>query len=281
MKLYPSLTYGKQHPRTLHFPVERPSDKLVSAEATDLISQILQEKEYRLCSRKYMLNDYLHSKGPYGLLNRRADGASKDYKGFYVYPDDASDIKAHPFFEGIRWDELHFRKPPFIPKVKSWEDTKYFEEEEPISDIDDTSSAIDSLDPVPLPDKGIGIPMMNALDSGPCHKIPLRAPVAKETKSNYTTAQQAMKTSPPIKTPLKVYKRKKEKKRPRDKILRDEAVGKTVMDIRKRGAFLGYTYRRPRGLNILLRNESAVNLFGSESHARYYVSNYGLSHPLF
>lgn len=41
-------------------------------------------------------------------------------------------------------------------------------------------------------------------------------------------------------------RRKKEKKRPRDKLLRDPEVGRVVLEIRKKGAFIGYTYRRPR-----------------------------------
>ena len=45
-------------------------------------------------------------------------------------------------------------------------------------------------------------------------------------------------------------KPKKEKKRPRDKVLRDAAVGKKVMEIRKKKAFFGYTYRRPKPLML-------------------------------
>ncbi|CAI6335355.1 unnamed protein product [Periconia digitata] len=37
----------------------------------------------------------------------------------------------------------------------------------------------------------------------------------------------------------------KDKKRPRDKLLRDPTVGRTVLELRKKGAFIGYTYRRP------------------------------------
>jgi hypothetical protein len=44
----------------------------------------------------------------------------------------------------------------------------------------------------------------------------------------------------------RIRRRKKEKKRPRDKLLRDPEVGRTVLEIRKKGAFMGYTYRRPR-----------------------------------
>ena len=49
--------------------------------------------------------------------------------------------------------------------------------------------------------------------------------------------------------------RKKERKRPRDRILRDRKAGKTALEIRKKGAFLGYTYRRPRGSAMALRTK--------------------------
>ncbi|OXV11481.1 hypothetical protein Egran_00756 [Elaphomyces granulatus] len=254
-----------QHPRTLHFPVDKSSDKLVSAEAIDLISQILREKEYRLCSRKYMLNDYMHSKRPYGLINRPADRTSKNYNGFYVYPDDASDIKLHPFFEGINWDELHIRKPPFIPKVKSWEDTKYFEEDEPISDVGDSSSIIDSLNPITTPDQEMGVPnMIDAPD------LETAAEVLRNGQNGSKRKKLPSKMTASMKASVKVYKKRKEKKRPRDKILRDAVVGKTVMDIRKRGAFLGYTYRRPKGINSILENEG-WNLAGPERRVRYHI----------
>ena len=45
-----------------------------------------------------------------------------------------SEIKAHPFFEGIKWKTIKQTKAPFIPELDSEIDTKYFdnyEEEEP------------------------------------------------------------------------------------------------------------------------------------------------------
>ena len=101
----------------------------------ELINSLLQEKEHRICSKKYKAND--HSKR---LIGSRADKQMRDYQGYYVYPDDATDIKAHPFFHGLSWDRLHLSRPPFVPDVKSREDTKYFDEEDPISDVDDESS---------------------------------------------------------------------------------------------------------------------------------------------
>lgn len=247
-----SLMFEQQHPRTLHFPAEKSSDKLVSAEAIDLISQLLQEKEYRLCSRKYMMNDFLHSKrSPGELINRPADRTSRNYKGFYVYPDDAGDIKTHPFFRGIKWEEIHLRKPPFVPKVRNWEDTRYFEDEERISDIDDGSSASDPLNPPPTPEPDIDVVMMDAVEPNHGAQSPLQFPALNKT----TNSGSGQKLDVAMKMPTKAYKKRKEKKRPRDKILRDETVGKTVLDIRKRGAFLGYTYRRPKGVATVLETE--------------------------
>ncbi|KAK2766295.1 hypothetical protein FQN54_007812 [Arachnomyces sp. PD_36] len=247
-----------QHMRSLHFPVDRPSERLIPADAVDLISQLLQEKEYRLCSRKYMLNDYVHSKRlPGELLNRPADRRSKDYQGYYVYPDDAEDIKAHPFFRGIRWNEIHLRKPPFVPKVKSWEDTKYFDEDEPISDVDDVSTDASAEDPPDELGKTLAPPNQLPMADGPGADAVLQGPNAAEATPETTIEPIAQKPNG------KTHRKKKEKKRPRDKILRDEEVGKKVLDIRKKGAFLGYTYRRPKGLLIELENEKAVPTFAN------------------
>lgn len=38
----------------------------------------------------------------------------------------------------------------------------------------------------------------------------------------------------------------REKKRPRDRVLRDKDARRKVLEIRKKGAFPGYTYRRPK-----------------------------------
>ena len=45
-------------------------------------------------------------------------------------------------------------------------------------------------------------------------------------------------------------KPQKEKKRPRDKVLRDPLLKKEAMEVRKKTAFFGYTYRRPRATHI-------------------------------
>ena len=46
----------------------------VSHEAIDLINGLLQEKDNRLCSRNYMLNDYQHARhDPGRLVNKFVD----------------------------------------------------------------------------------------------------------------------------------------------------------------------------------------------------------------
>ena len=39
----------------------------------------------------------------------------------------SEEIKSHPFFKGINWNKIKEMKPPFIPKVKSEFDCRYFE----------------------------------------------------------------------------------------------------------------------------------------------------------
>jgi len=48
------------------------------------------------------------------MLNDRADRLSN-----FMYSDDASDAKAHDFFKGTNWGELHSKNPPF-PAVANY-----------------------------------------------------------------------------------------------------------------------------------------------------------------
>ena len=60
---------------------------------------------------------------------------------------------------------------------------------------------------------------------------------------------------PPIQQllPAAMVKPKKEKKRARDKILRDLGCGKLTLELRKKGAFLGYEYRGPEGADVVVK----------------------------
>jgi serine/threonine protein kinase len=302
-----------KHKSTLSFPQTVGRHGLpVSFEALDLMMQVLQEKEVRLCSRKYSNNDFTRRMVA-GLHARHftSDKSHKDFRGYFVYPDDAQDLKRHAFFDGLDWDNLHITKPPFVPRVKSWEDTKYFDEEEPVSDMSISSDDDDPEDPghedfarinnsgenapprpcspqersrlsghqeddqktVPfnpamLQDK-IQTEMENQYKPAQLTPNPLMSPsqidghgghdfyapmVSLPTPPGSTmkNAQQShthILDAEPVIEPACKKKRKKEKKRPRDKILRDATTGKIAMKLRKQGAFLGYEYRKPKAVD--------------------------------
>ena len=203
----------------------------------DLINSLLQEKEHRLCSKKYRLNDYQHSKRTPGqLIARRADPHAQDYEGNYVYPDDATDIKSHSFFRRISWDRLHLTRPPFVPDVKGRDDTKYFDEEEPISDVDDAASQSDlgHASDEDMHDVVPGIARSTQIDGAQYQDGLLLTSAARRTGKDGPNDREGEAG------------KVKEKKRPRDRVLRDKDVGRKALEIRKKGAFLGYTYRRPK-----------------------------------
>ncbi|OJJ77921.1 hypothetical protein ASPBRDRAFT_113535 [Aspergillus brasiliensis CBS 101740] len=223
------------HLQTLHFPTKQPSDKLVSAEAIDLINHLLQEKEHRLSSSKYRVNDSitfrLAAKHPLYSMDPR----NKNYRGFYVYPNDATDIKTHPFFRCINWNEIHQSMPPFIPKVKGWEDTRYFDDAGYEHGHDEASAASDAEH---------AEPSSEADERGEGHQHRGDPPRYQEIDSLLSPAAS--------KPPPKNRRKGRDKKRPRDKLLRDGKLRMTVLEMRKRGAFLGYTYRRPHAVAMAL-----------------------------
>jgi len=213
---------------------------------------MLQEKEHRLCSNKYLLNDYEERK----LANPRLGSQlNQDFRGYFVFPDDATDIKSHPFFHGIPWDRLHITKAPEIPDVKSCYDTKYFDEEEPISDVDDASST-SSLQEQELKAQeeyeqeiaaAFEAEKLNQENADSTQIITDVAPTKAATKTEIGGAREFILVG-------KKVGRGKDKKRPRDRILRDTKVAKQVLEIRKRGAFIGYTYRRPKPVLTSMEN---------------------------
>jgi serine/threonine protein kinase len=192
--------------------------RIISDKAVHLIKQLLREKEGRLSSKKYILNDYtkqvtsVHGMDIYISANK----SSKDYAGNYVYADDADELKRHIFFEKVDWKNLHLIKPPFVPNITNWEDTKYFDEAEAISAVDSDSSEQSDQD------------------------ITINDPDGKNGSLQGDANVDGTRSPNPIKS-------QKEKKRARDKILRDSGCGKLALELRKNGAFLGYEYSRPKG----------------------------------
>jgi hypothetical protein len=230
--------------------MRRQTDRFISGDAIDLIQRMLSPKEFRLCSQQYMLNDYAHSKSEFGaVFPSPSNKDSRNYQGYYVFPNDATNIKTHRFFRKIRWEEIPYRRPPFVPKVKSWEDTRYFDEGEPISDVNDGSSEVIALGSAP--------PEGDSEDrnADPRQVKAISANGPSDAARNGVFGQAGNR---PASKPAK--KKKKEKKRPRDKILRDRTTAKTALEMRKKSAFSGYSYRRPKSVLAALELERGRQL---------------------
>lgn len=205
----------------------------VSRNAIDLIMTLLQERQERLSTKRYRENDW--------FLRDKAVGArcirNLNATGHIVFQNDAEDIKAHPFFRNIQWSTLHMTRPPFVPRVHGDQPiTKYFDDEAEIMSASDhlDSSSYETAQPEALQQPGA---------AGPLEEDEM-TPTAEVGQRNDDVSILAH--GQVSKSIQKMRRRKKEKKRPRDKLLRDPHVGRTVLEIRKKGAFVGYTYRRPR-----------------------------------
>jgi serine/threonine protein kinase len=216
--------------------------RVISNKAVDLIKQLLCEKEGRLSSKKYILNDFtkqgttVHGMDIYVPANKTC----KEYNGYYVYGDDADELKKHAFFDKVDWNNLHLTKPPFVPNIASLEDSKYFDEADAISAVDSDSSEDSGQDEMMKGQDGENSPLQGYanIDGSFEQALPRRFDGAGATTPN------------PLLLPL--AKPKKEKKRARDKILRDSGCGKLALELRKKWAFLGYEYRKPKGADAVV-----------------------------
>lgn len=251
-----------QHRSTLEFPsherwarptcesrrrLAAPSDTVV-----DLLKAILTDKETRLSSSRYR-----HGERAFG---RRLSAATNNGFVRHVCANGAEEIKAHKFFQGIVWSQLHLSQPPFVPRVKENQSiTKYFEDEKEI--ISDDSSSYHSIkeridenaDDEQLratlgrhfdrwKSKSACQLSLRQRDRGRVHEL-FTAP-ALATRRRWDKQTQADNVLDDCES--KSLRPKKVKKRPRDKLLRDPVVARKVMDLRKKNAFFGYTYRRPK-----------------------------------
>ncbi|GAB7347590.1 hypothetical protein MBLNU459_g4470t2 [Dothideomycetes sp. NU459] len=267
----------EHHRANLQFPTQerwsRPTSEAkrwlppVSPTAVELIRALLQDKELRLSSRVYRLHDLRPSR------RASANTPMQTFSGKHVYTNSAEEIKAHAFFAGIPWNDMHRISPPFVPRVRENQSiTKYFEDEHDILSEDSSSYAC-------MKAKINSKASENEIEAilGPnLHKWKTEQRQREKVelgmqdfpddqfdyiKQNFGAGYEqwkALRTAevrnmqlqqgldPDAFVAAAVKKPTKEKKRPRDKLLRDPEVGKKVMELRKKGAFLGYTYRRPK-----------------------------------
>ncbi|RMZ80875.1 hypothetical protein DV737_g2756, partial [Chaetothyriales sp. CBS 132003] len=269
-----------EHVHTLKFPLVDPAHQ-PSIEAIDLMKRLLTEKEKRICSRKYEVNNFTRKLVGGKSVRFAVDKIHHSYPGQFVYADDAEDLKGHGFFRNIKWDAMLTRRPPFVPKVKSWEDTKYFDDDEQTcSDIESASSDVEDTKHIPRVQMVAPVPSRGGKMEGASgseaiqprsktsqhhhevqHIIPSAAiklnggadsHTAVFTPGDKTPAWEEVKLENGCAAPS-LKKMKREMKRPRDKVLRDPTVGPRALKLRKEGAFVGYEYRRPQAVDDVIK----------------------------
>jgi protein-serine/threonine kinase len=178
---------------------------------------------------------------------------------YFVVADDAEDIKAHPFFRGVIWDEMHLSRPPWIPTIKRDQSlARWFEDESEIMGTsEDRGSSVEVPPTVEDPTTiGLAITADSAIPASNGAPLPTieeaSATTNAATNRHLVYVNEAGEThaSTPEKDALGKKKKPKVSKRPRDKVLRDPVTGPTAMAERKAKAFLGYTYRRVEGFAL-------------------------------
>ena len=124
------------------------------------------------------------------------------------------------------------------------DDTQYFDEDDPVSDFSESSDIVQPT----LEEVQSALQFFN----GDVQRIatdfvarPHDTVRLKKVQQEIEALQLADEQKAYLRDFIKHYGRK-EKKRPRDKLLRDKGTAPTVLELRKKGAFLGYTYRRYR-----------------------------------
>ncbi|EHK17563.1 uncharacterized protein TRIVIDRAFT_123748, partial [Trichoderma virens Gv29-8] len=220
------------HKEKFRFPM-RP---LVSDRCKDLIYRLIQDKEVRLCSKRYQ------------MLDKHQPGAAMptDAYGRYVFPDDAEDIKAHRFFKSVPWDTLHNTAPPFVPHINSLEDTHYFDESEPLDDrvesVAEKAGLTDDEVRWVLREfrpsiQNVAIRMIHTpYDSGALRSRDLEI----DSMGAFLDEEKEL-----LKRFMREYGRRVPK-RPRDIILRDDSMKGMAMEVRKQSAFMGYAWHSVR-----------------------------------
>ncbi|KAH6961294.1 kinase-like domain-containing protein [Fusarium avenaceum] len=208
----------------------------VSDKCKDLICRLIQDKDIRLCSRKYQMK----YRGPFDSPR------TTYYSGRYVFPDDAEDIKAHRWFKNTPWDRLQSMPPPFTPNLKSDDDAHYFEESEPLEEWSESIPSNVFLNSEDVGELLFGFDAHVQQKAMELIKTPFDAAKLRSIDRDLDASKEFQPTE---KATLKQFVRfygHKERKRPRDMLLRDRNTKKTSLRIRKETAFMGYTWRRMR-----------------------------------
>ncbi|TDZ60770.1 Serine/threonine-protein kinase cbk1 [Colletotrichum trifolii] len=249
--------YTKQniinHNTTLEFPAQGPP---VSAQCQDLIKLLLRDKENRLSSPEYYEQD---QRLRLGVLHPPRQ---------FVFKDGASDIKRHPWFRHVPWDGLRRMQPQWIPEIDDSYDTHYFEEDEPVSDWSESVASVAAERPVDakvvvteLQYLGYGNHMIGfclGLIDKPYDSARLKK-IDREIDGQSRLSSEAKQC---MKEVVRKYG-EKERKRPRDKLLRDAETKQEVLQFRKQTAFLGYSWRTPPAVKYPLEPMHTASNYGA------------------
>lgn len=198
--------------------------------------RLIREKETRLCSKRYQMKDR-------GQID---PGRVPNFFSRYVFPDDAKDIRSHRWFKDVAWDQLHAITPPFIPHIHSPEDTHYFDESGSLDDMSD--SACRSTGLLPAQVKEILHEFRPSFQNQAAEFIKEPFDTIKLRRIDLTI-DESSRMNAAEKEIMKQFVRMyghKERKRPRDRVLRDTKTKDVAMNVRKQTAFMGYTWRRMR-----------------------------------
>lgn len=104
-----------------------PSKPRVSHEGVDLMQQLLCEPEDRIGSQRTV-----SVRRPNSLIvANRQSGFFAAVNGPGMSVDGAEHIKAHAWFRGIDWENIHRMEPPFKPNLQNPTDTKHFDQDIP------------------------------------------------------------------------------------------------------------------------------------------------------
>ncbi|KAL5032243.1 hypothetical protein BDV3_000833 [Batrachochytrium dendrobatidis] len=104
-----------------------PDQPVVSENAKDLIRRLICDAGNRFGSKPIVFG----SSGA-DVLGTPTKGnrtlSSDAFVNRILGEGDAEDIKAHPWFSGTDWEQLHAITPPFVPDLQENTDTSYFEQ---------------------------------------------------------------------------------------------------------------------------------------------------------
>ncbi|THY71277.1 kinase-like protein [Aureobasidium pullulans] len=228
-----------------------------SETAINLMKLLLREQDRRLGSAAY-------TRCRYPKRHRSAPESS------VVAANDAEEIKAHPFFSTIHWESLHRSRPPFVPEAVE-DVAMYFEPEDNLINGIGTSymSLREKADPKAKP-------WVNQQLMGPYYerwvaeqraieKFRMGFPrwtdkyfeACKKEYGDHWEGFKRHRTNETRNAKLRrgidldeevnqIFGMRGRIPRPKDIILRDPRWKDRVLERRKVGAFLGYTYRSPR-----------------------------------